>query len=128
MALTVHDLKRTHQEVALKIAGLSDTATITLASLASSIQELDGLVQAANIVGVTWTGATDAIIKIVRDSVTVMTLQANAGGSLEFTGQQMYPDNTKNTKDIVVTTTGQGELWIKLRKMSGYKTADGAGI
>lgn len=86
-------------------------------------QLLDGSTQAANIVGVSWTGATGGIVTIVRNSVTVMTLQADAAGNLDFSGQMMIPDTISNTSDLVVTISGaQAECWLRLRKISGYKT------
>ena len=86
-------------------------------------QELDGDTQTVNITGATWTGANNGIITIARGGVTVMTLQANAAGQLDFAGQMMIPDPIANTSDIVVTISGaQAECWLKLRKVSGYKT------
>lgn len=86
-------------------------------------QLLDGSTQAVNIIGATWTGAATGKITISRNSVTVMTLLADATGQLEFGGQQMIPDSVNNTSDIVVTISGaQAECWLKVRKVSGYKT------
>lgn len=86
-------------------------------------QLLDGSTQAVNIIGATWTGAATGKITISRNSVTVMTLLADATGQLEFSGQQMIPDSVNNTSDIVVTISGaQAECWLKVRKVSGYKT------
>jgi hypothetical protein len=52
-----------------------------------------------------------------------MTLQANAAGALYFDGQTMIPENIEEASDIVVTISGaQAECWLKLRKVSGYKT------
>jgi hypothetical protein len=117
-------MKKTHQEAIVKVAGTAAAATIDLsADLVAVGQALDGDVQKASITGVTWTGAADGIITITRNAVTVMTLQANAAGTLELVGQSMIPDNIEEASDIVVTISGaQAECWLKLRKVSGYKT------
>jgi hypothetical protein len=120
-------IKKTHQEAVVKVAGTAAAETISLASdLLPTGQVLDGGTQTVNIVGVTWTGATNGIITIgrgVAGATTVMTLQANAAGSLEFGGQMMLPDTIANTTDIVVTISGaQAECWLRLRKSGGYKT------
>ena len=123
MAVTATILKKTHQEVSVKVAGTAAASTIALADLVATGQALDGLTQTVNIIGAVWSGANDGIITITRNSVTVMTLQANAAGMLYFDGQSMVPDPIENTKDIVVTISGaQSEVWLKLRKVSGYKT------
>jgi len=84
---------------------------------------LDGSTQAVNITGVNWTGGTGGVITITRNNVVVMTLQSAAAGMIFFDGQTMPPENTENTSDIVVSVSGaQSECWIKLRKVSGYKT------
>lgn len=124
MAITKTILKKTHQEAVVKVAGTDAAGTISLASdILAAGQALDGATQSANIVGVTWTGAADGIITITRNSVVVMTLQANAAGALEFGGQMMLPDSVGNTSDVVVTISGaQAECWLRLRKVGGYKT------
>jgi hypothetical protein len=124
MAIVKTILKKTHQEAVVKVAGTAAAGTISLASdLLPTGQVLDGDTQTVNIVGVTWTGAADGIITITRNSVVVMTLQANAAGALEFNGQMMLPDTIGNTSDLVVTISGaQAECWLRLRKVGGYKS------
>jgi hypothetical protein len=124
MAVVKTVLKNTNQESVVKVAGTAAAATITLATdLLASTQALQGGTQTANIVGVTWTGATGGIISIARNSVVVMTLQADAAGTLEFAGQSMVPDTVGSTSDIVVTVSGaQAECWLKIRKVGGYAT------
>ena len=124
MAIVKTILKKTHQEAVVKVAGTAAAGTISLASdLLPTGQALDGGTQTVNIVGVTWTGAADGIVTVTRNSVVVMTLQANAAGALEFNGQMMLPDTIENTSDVVVTISGaQAECWLRLRKVGGYKT------
>lgn len=122
MAVTKTILKNTNLETVVKVAGTAAAATITLATdCLASTQALDGATQTANIFGVTWTGAIGGIISITRNSVVVMTLQADAAGTLEFGGQAMIPETINNTSDFVVTISGaQAECWLKIRKVSGY--------
>ena len=122
MAVTKTVLKNTNQESVVKVAGTAAAATIDIsADLLASTQALDGATQTVNIIGLVWTGATDGIITITRNSVVITTLQANAAGMLYFDGQSMIPDTIQNTSDIVVTISGaQAECWLRLRKVGGF--------
>jgi len=124
MAVTKTVIKNTNQESVVKVAGTAAAATIALATdLLATTQALQGGTQTATIVGVTWTGAIGGIVTITRNAVVVMTLQADAAGTLDFGGQNMVPDNIGSTSDIVVTISGaQAECWLKIRKTSGYAT------
>ena len=124
MATVKTILKNTNQESVVKVAGTAATETITLGTdLVASTQAVSGDTQTVNIVGLVWTGATNGIITITRDSVVIATLQANAAGSLDFSGQAMIPETINNTDDISVAISGaQAECWLRLRKVSGYAT------
>lgn len=124
MAVVKTVMKKTHQEAIVKVAGTAAAATIDLsADLVAAGQVLDGATQKATITGVSWTGAADGVITITRNSIVIMTLQANAAGMMYFDGQSMVPDNIEESSDLVVTISGaQAECWLKLRKTSGYKT------
>jgi len=91
-------------------------------SVAFHSQELDGATQAVDIIAATWTGALAGIVTLTR-TARIMTLNAGASGMLQFDGQQMPSESTNNTVDIAtVITGGDIELWLKLRKVSGWKT------
>jgi hypothetical protein len=124
MAVTKTVLKNVNQETVIKVAGTAAAATIDLQTdVLASTQELDGATQTVNIVGLIWTGAAGGIVEVSRNSVVIATLQANAAGALEFGGQAMIPETIQNTSDIVVTISGaQAECWIRVKKVSGYKT------
>jgi hypothetical protein len=117
-------IRQTHQEAVLKVWGAaSTTEVIDISTLLATGQALNGATQTVTITGVTWTGAADAIATVTRNSETIMTLQANAAGMLLFDGQTMPPDNRQATSDISVAITGAAtEVWLKLRKVSGYAT------
>lgn len=122
MAVTKTVTKLTDSEVVVKIAGSGASATIDLQTDLITAQQALETTQVVNITGVTWTGEATHTVTIDRNSVRVMTLNSAAAGNLTFDGQTMSPDNINNTHDLVVTMggTGQGECWIKLRKVSGY--------
>lgn len=124
MAVTKTVLMLTEVNAVVKVAGTGAAATIDLQTdLLRSNEALDGATQKVDISGVQWTGAADGVITITRGTETIMTLQANAAGALEMNGQMMMSDPIENDKDVVVTISGaQAECWLRLHKVSGYKS------
>lgn len=126
MALAV--LKNTQQEAVVKVYGGAGTSeTIDLqTTILGSFQQLDGATQTVNIIGATWTGQNVTEITVTRGGVVVMTLASTGTTTIDFDGQTLPPETTSNTADVVVTiAAGIGELWLKLRKVSGYKSKSG---
>lgn len=117
-------VRQTHQEAVIKVwGGAATTEVIDIQALLVTGQALSGATQTVNITGVTWTGAADGIATISRNTETIMTLQANAAGMIYFDGQSMPPESRQATSDISVAITGAAaEVWLKLRKVSGYAT------
>lgn len=118
-------LKLTSQEAIIKVwpadGDQPGDNTIELADLVSHSQELDTENdQVVNIAGVTWVGESDATITVERGDETVLSLSCVGASELDFTGQDVPPDTVENTEDLKVTFTGVGQLYIKLRKVSGY--------
>lgn len=127
MAITKTILKRTQTDVVIKLAGVSgDGATIDLqgADVVTSTEAVASGSQTVNINGVSWTGESTALITVARNSTRILTLPCGAPSQWDFDGQTMPPDSTENTSDIVVTFggTGNAEVYLKLRKVSGYDT------
>jgi len=124
MAVAKTFLKISENEAVIKIAGTGSTSVISLATdLLASTQTLNGAIQTVDITGVTFSGENATLIQIVRNSVIVMTLPSSASNFYDFSGQMMPAENTQNTKDISVTISGgQGEVWIRVRKTTGYKS------
>lgn len=120
-------LKQSHQESAVKVWGPANTTeTIDISGLVGSNQVASDDGQTVNILGITWTGGTSGIATITRNNVVIATLQANAAGMVYFDGQTMPAEDTEATSDIVVTITGAAcEVWLKLRKVSGYTSKSG---
>lgn len=123
MATNKTILKNTENEVVYKLSG-AGTTTIALNSgdILAPTQVVDGSTQKVDITGFTWTGASDGLITIVRNSVVIATCPAASSNFLDLAGQMMPADSTENTSPIVVTITGQAELWLRIRKKSGYKS------
>lgn len=125
MAVTKTILKLTERDAVVKVAGTAGSATIDLQTDLKRSNEVlaEGKTQKVSIFGVQWTGTVDAVVSIVRNSVTIMTLNCGAAGALEMTGQMMVPDHIEQESDLDVTVTGtQAEVWLRLRKEDGYQS------
>jgi hypothetical protein len=123
MALTKTILKMTETEVVVKVAGAAGSATIDLQTdLVDTNQAVAGATQTVTITGVRWNGELGNYFNVTRNSIRVLTLPTECADYIAFDGQEMPPENTEATSDIVVSQTGSGqvELYLKLRKVSGY--------
>ena len=123
MALTKSILKMTETEVVVKVAGAAGSTTIDLQTdLVDANQTTSGATQTVTITGVRWSGDAANVIAVDRNSTRVLTLPTEQADYIAFDGQELPPENTAATNDIVVTQTGTGqvELYLKLRKVSGY--------
>ena len=114
-----HILKKTNRKVAIKVAGTGVTETITLATDCKGAGETLLESQSVEIVSVRWTGAPDATATITRDGTTILVLQANAAGDFDMSDAE-YQDSVNSGDDIVVTTTGEMQVYLLLRKAAGY--------
>lgn len=126
-ALVKSILKVSDSEAIVRIAG-SDSAPITIdlsTDLLTDTQEVSGT-PVVNITGVQWAGEPGAIYKVDRGGVRIVTPLADNGNFIDFLGTSFPPENTNSTSNIVVTIVDkvgaavQGELWLRLRKVSGY--------
>lgn len=114
-------LRKTPQKVAVKVEGTNGSSTITLATdLLHDTEVVDGT-PAVNILGMHWTGDADGVATIVRNSKRIATLTGQASGEILFSDSE-FVENVENTSDIVITTTGQMEVWLLLRKQHGYSS------
>ena len=124
MAIVKTILKLTERDVVVKLAGTAGTSTIAIATDIKKTNEIISGPIHTPISGVQWTGSVDGLATIVRNGVTIMTLNAGAAGALEMNGQMMIPDTIEDSSDIVVTFTGTAmEVWFRIKKTSGYKSA-----
>lgn len=114
-------LRKTPQKVAVKVEGTNGTSTIELATDLLHSTEIVSGTPTVNIVGMHWTGESNAVATIVRNSLRIATLSGGAAGEIIFSDSE-FVENTANTSDIVITTTGQMEVWLLLRKQDGYSS------
>lgn len=123
-------IKKTETEAVVRMAGVSgDSGSVVLTNLATSSQVIDGTTgPKVSISGVGWTGSNNGEIVIARGSTTVMVLPCANSGIMNFAGEVIPLENTKDQNDFAVsvrTTIGStgfadGQLWLRLRKTNGY--------
>jgi hypothetical protein len=121
MAKTI--LRKTESKVAVKLygSGLNETITLNSDCLATTEALTVGGTPTVNILSMHWSGAADAIATITRGATVIATLQANSTGELVFLDAE-FSDSVNNTNDIVVTSTGIMQVWLLLRKVTGYSS------
>lgn len=116
-------LRLTNTEAVIKVDGTVGSVTIDLQTdLKLATEELVGT-QRVNIVVMQSSGKPNSVISVARNGVNLWDLQANAAQGLNLLEIGGVSDSTENDSDIVVTSAGaEGQLILKLRKVSGYKT------
>ena len=115
-------LRKTHQSAGVKIYGAStETIDLSVDLLLAAGEVLAGATQTVNISQFKWTGEAASTITITRNSIVIAKVDAGDSGEMNFAQSEMI-ENIQNTQDIVVTITGVAQLWITLRKVSGYAT------
>ena len=121
MAKTI--LKKTESKVAVKLhgTGLGETVSLATDCLASTEALTAGGTPTVNILSIHWAGASDSVITITRNSIVIATLSGGAPGELIFADTD-FTDSVENTSNIVVTSTGIAQVWLLLRKVSGYSS------
>lgn len=114
-------LKKTGSKVAVKLHGndLNETVTLNSDCLLSS-ESIVGT-PTANIVSVHWAGAAGASATITRNSVKIIIVSGDNAGELLFLDTE-FTDSIENTHNLVVTSTGEMQIWLVLRKVSGYSS------
>jgi hypothetical protein len=123
MAVVKTILKKTHNEVVIKVAGTAGSETISLATdLLHTNQALDGVTQSANIVNASWTGTAGSVISVARNSVNILNMPGDQPQQFDFEGTG-FVDSVNNTSDIVVTIgTNEAQVYLVLHKVGGYAT------
>lgn len=135
MAVIKTILKLTNTEAIIKIAGTAASETITLdvdmlmAADEKLITIANGysanVARKVNLAAVVCTGAPNGIATIVRNGVTLYTVQSSTMQMLDLQGDPFIPDWTQNDQSIVVTISGaQTEVLLYLKKVQGYRSTD----
>jgi hypothetical protein len=121
MAKTI--LKLNGSKAAVKCAGTAINDTIALSTdllLSTEALTVDGTPR-VNLLAVSWGGAPAGSITITRNSVVILQLATDAPGTLDFQDKD-FSDNIQNDKDIVITSTGSAQVYLLLRKVTGYSS------
>ena len=114
-------IKKTEALAVVKVSGTDVTETISLSTdLLASTEIVQGA-PAVNVIFAQWniSQAARDTIAVTRGGLPVLNLYQNSG-EIDMGGNGGYADNTNNTSDLVVSITGTGNLYITLRKVSGY--------
>lgn len=119
MAKTI--LRKTGAKVAVKLHGNNLGETITLNSDCLLSSESIVGTPTVNILSMHWCGAPDAYATITRNSVKIAILHSGSSGEITFYDTE-FTDTIENTSNIVVTSTGEMQVWILLRKVAGYSS------
>lgn len=121
MAKTI--LRKTETKVAVKLYGttLNETVSLDTDCLATTEALTVGGTPTVNILSMRWMGGVGAVATITRGGVVIATLQGDSAGDMDFLDQE-YCDSISNTSDLVVTSTGLMQVYLLLRKVSGYSS------
>lgn len=123
MSIKAVVISKSLTDVYVKFYGVDGTASLNLTTdMLGDNEELDGPIQKVNIVSLFWTGDLNAVSYINRNNERIFTLQANTVSNINLSEQGFRSDPTNNTFGFdFAQNSVQGECWIKLKKMSGYK-------
>lgn len=114
-------LRQTETLAVIKVSGTNVTETITLGTdLLSSTMVVSGT-PTVNISHVQWniSNTVTDTITVTRGGVAVLNLYINAS-QIDMSGNGGFADTVGNTSDLVVQITGTGQLYLTVRKVSGY--------
>lgn len=128
MAVQKSTLRLTEREAAFKVYGSAGSVTLALDTdlLRTANQVIDSNIpRQATITQLLWSGDPGVIIDVVRNNVLIATLQCDFPNRLAF--GENFTDNVEQGSDVTVTIRGgsastkNGQLWISLSKVAGYK-------
>lgn len=121
-------LKKTKKDVVVKVFGTPGAATIDLNDLVIDNEFINGT-PTVNLIGVSWTGSNDTEITISRNSQVLLTCPSTGSNYINFSGDNFTPDILNNTHNFSINMVGtQGQVWLRLRKLSGYEVINNNGI
>ncbi len=96
---------------AITISTGGANATFTVATVAANPQ--------VNIIGFDIFGATGSTAIVSRNGEVILETAPEHIGNVFF---EHYADNVQNDQNFVIQITGSAQLYLKLRKLSGYFT------
>ena len=120
---TLRILKLSSTEAIVKVDGTVGAQVIALATDLKLPTETASSPK-VNILAMIVTGAANGAAVISRNGVNLYHLQANVGQPMDLVEFSGISDNTLNTDNITVTTSGaETQVILKLRKQSGYTSS-----
>lgn len=122
MATNKRILRLTNQEAVVKFDG--DTGSVTLdLDVDLKLPTETAVTPKVNILSMQVAGKPSSVASVSRNGVNLWDLQSGSAECIDLLAIGGASDTTENASDIVVTFTGaEGQLIMKLRKDSGYKT------
>lgn len=123
MAVIARVISKSLVDVYVKVSGIDGTSTLNLTTdLLCGSDELDGKTPEVNVMALFWTGDLGGLITIDRNNERLYSVQTNTVGNISLTENGFCPDNVNNTSDLKFTiNSAQCELWVKLKKVAGFK-------
>lgn len=118
--MALHTLRLTNNYAGIK-ANAAGTYTIDLDVTLKGTRETVSGIQVVNIISATFSGEAASTITVTRNSVDILNITPSVAGTIDFKNTGMC-DTVNNTSDIVITITGKAQIYLELRKVSGYQT------
>ena len=123
MAVTVTNMKVSHKEAIVKVAGTAATGTIDISTLLSDNQALtvDGTPK-VSIVGFHINALSGATVTVTRNSVNVITIAGPNVDTVQYNNMG-FVDNIEEDQDIAVAIAGaEAQIYLILRKTDGFSS------
>lgn len=118
-------IKKSQIDVVVKVYGGNGTSiTIPLSDLLVANEIISGTPK-VDLIGVSFTGHHLTVLTVSRNNQVLLSLPSTGASFLNLSGQDLTSDTSNNTSNIVVTITGgEGQCWLRLRKVGGYETIE----
>ena len=124
MAVTVTNLKVTHQEAIVKVAGTAATGTIDISTLLPATGQVltPAGTPKVSITGYHVVTMPSASITVTRNGVNILTIPGGVNDFFQF-NQLGFVDNIEDDQDIEVAVAGaEAQIYLILRKTEGFST------
>ena len=123
MAVTVTNMKVSHKEAIVKVAGTAATGTIDISTLLSDNQALTaGGTPKVALVGYYVSTLSGASVTITRNSVNIATIPGGINDYVQF-NMNGFVDAIEDDADIDVAIAGaEAQIYLILRKTDGFST------
>lgn len=121
-------IKKGPIDVVAKVTGGNGTIVTIPWSGLLTVNEIISGTPKVDLSGITFTGHYSTVLTISRNNEVLLSLPATGASFLNLSGQDMPNDPSNNTANLVVSISGgQGECWLRLKKVGGYETIETVG-